>query len=166
MKYLTAPLIGLLITLASLLCPLLMLLALPFIRWDLVPSTGQWGTHPVIRGSLPRWLSWLETPDERLPGGLYEDTHRALYERWGKWVASYVWLGWRNRLHGLGYALGKPATFYDPEQLGLWEREEDGIWKYTAQLGPLRFVAGWGVYMKLDGSFWAVPVFSIKSRPQ
>jgi hypothetical protein len=67
---------------------------------------------------------------------------------------------------GLGYALGKPATFYDPEQVGLWEREEDGIWKYTAQLGPLRFVAGWGVYMKLDGTFWAVPVFSIKSRPQ
>ena len=38
MKYLPAPFTGLLITLASLLCPVLMLLALPFIRWDLVPS--------------------------------------------------------------------------------------------------------------------------------
>jgi hypothetical protein len=165
MKYLTAPLTGLLITLASLLCPVLMLLALPCIRWDDTPSTGQWGTHFVIRGSLPRWLSWLETPDERLPGGLYEESHLELYERYGKWVASYVWLGWRNRLHGLAYSLGHETTGYKPDDApqGLWERGDD--WQYVKQLGPLRFVAGWQIYALAD-RYWAVPVLSIKSRPQ
>lgn len=165
MKYITAPLTGLLITLASLLCPVLMLLALPFIRWDLVPSAGQWGTHPVVRGSLPGWLSWLETPDERLPGGLYEDAHRALYERCGKWLASYVWLGWRNRLHGLAYACGHETTGHKPgdEITGLWQRGD--VWQYVKQIGPLRFVVGYQIYALAD-RYWAAPVFSIKSRPQ
>lgn len=165
MKYLTATAAGLLITLASLLCPVLMLLALPFVRWDDHASPGQWGTHIVIRGSLPRWLAWLETPDERLPGGLYEEGHLELYERYGKWVASYVWLGWRNRLHGLAYACGHETSGYKPdsETTGLWERGD--VWQYVKQLGPLRFVAGWQIYCLTD-RYWAVPVCSIKSRPQ
>lgn len=165
MKYITTPLIGLLITLASLLCPAMVLLALPFVRWDDHETPGQWGTHSVIRGSLPRWLSWLETPDERLPGGLYEDAHRALYERYGKWLASYVWLGWRNRLHGLAYSTGKETTGYKPNDvpLGMWERGD--VWQYTKQLGPLRFVAGYQIYA-LAARYWAVPMCSIKWRPE
>lgn len=166
MRYVYIPLIGLLITLTSLLAPVLMLFALPFIRWDDYESPGQWGTHPVKRGSLPEWLSWLSSPDERLPGGLYEDAHRALYEKYGKWVASYVWLGWRNRMHGLAYACGEETTGYKPVDApsGLWER--DNIWQYTKKIGPFLFVAGFQIYYTLNQKFWAVPVCSIKYRPQ
>jgi cytochrome c oxidase assembly factor CtaG len=39
MSYIYAPLIGLIIMLLNLLAPVLALLALPFIRWDDVPTT-------------------------------------------------------------------------------------------------------------------------------
>jgi hypothetical protein len=162
MNYLFAPLIGLIIMVLNVFAPLLMLLALPFIKWDDKPTDG------VVRGDLPGWLSWLSTPDERLPGGLYEPAHLALYEKWGKWVASWYWLGVRNSLFGLSSYFGKDAIGYMPEMVamtGLWERPEDGVWQYGARLGSLKFACGYKVYKLLDGSFRAFPCFTVMNRP-
>lgn len=61
---------------ASLAAPTVMLLALPLIKWDEQPTKGtQYGLTPnpaIVRGDLPGWLSWLSTPDERLPGSTGE----------------------------------------------------------------------------------------------
>jgi hypothetical protein len=50
---------------------------------------------------LPRLARWLETHDEHdglLPGGLYEPTIRAAYDRHGWRWAAIQWL-WRNRAY-------------------------------------------------------------------
>lgn len=62
---------------------------------------------------------------------------------------------------GLAVFLGKPTTDYIPEEpMGFWER--DDIWRYSKKLGKLKFVTGYQVYRKLDKSFVAVPVFTLK----
>jgi len=161
MKYIITPLLGLFAALFGLLCPVLVLFTIPFIKWDKLPSSGSWGTHYTIRGDLPNWLSWFSTPDERLPGGLYERTVEEVFTKYGKTVCSYYWLGLRNRAMGLAVFLGKPTTDYIPEEpMGFWER--DDIWRYAKKLGKLKFVTGYQVYRKLDKSFVAVPVFTLK----
>ena len=62
MNYITAPLLGLLVTLLNLICPLLVLLALPFAKWDAEPSAALNVPLNIIRGDLPGWLLWLSTP--------------------------------------------------------------------------------------------------------
>lgn len=161
MKYLIAPLTSLLLTPVRLYAPVLMLLALPFIKWDKEPTLD--GSDLAIRGDLPGWLDWLSTPDERLPGGLYEPAHKALYERYGKWVASWYWLGIRNVMFGLSFKLGKPASaHFNDEPMGLVDYGD--IWQYRARLGILKLVCGYKVYTLKTG-LWAVPCFSIMSRP-
>lgn len=157
-----APLIGLVITILHLFAPLLMLLALPFIKWDKAPSTDRRG-DVAIRGDLPGWLSWLSTPDERLPGGLYEPEHKKLLNKYGKWFASWYWLGVRNALFGLAMAFRIPADSHIPDVRG-WYRSGK-VWQYSAQLGPIRFVMGYKVYRILDGSLWAAPCFTAMHRP-
>jgi len=157
MSYVYAPLIGLLVGLLSLTCPVLTLFALPFVRWD-----AEADEEGVIRGDLPAWLSWLSTPDERLPGGMYEAAHKELYLKYGKWVASWYWLGVRNRLFGLSGRLGIPAEEFIPDVRG-WYRK-GRVWQWSTQLGVTRFVVGYQVYRPLKGELYATPVFSIKLR--
>lgn len=176
MMYVFPPLMGLLITLLNLACPILVLFTLPFIKWDKTETLDREGRDPAIRGDLPRWLSWFSTPDERLPGGLYEDTVHAFYLKHGKLWCSWYWLGVRNCLMGMATALGKPTSDYIPEEpLGYWERGTgDGhIWRYAKHLftlnlpdKPIRiiFVCGYQVYKRLDGSFQAAPVFTVKRK--
>ena len=67
---------GLVLLLAGvfvLLCPPLSLLAVACARWDQDPTPDQWGTTPTRRGDLPRWAHWMQTMDERLPGGWIAD---------------------------------------------------------------------------------------------
>ena len=164
MKYITPPLQGLLVTFLNLLCPFLVPLALLFAKWEKEPSSARAGEEPAIRGDLPKWLSWFSTPDERLPGGMYEPTVAAMYEKRGKWLTSWYWLGVRNCLFGLALRLGKPTTDYIPDlPLGFWERGD--IWRYSVKLGPFKFLTGYKVYKLLDGSFKAAPCFSIMLRP-
>lgn len=161
MRYLYPPFVGLFLILLSLLCPVLVLLALPFAKWDAEPSSDHHGVGSVIRGDLPAWLSWLSTPDERLPGAMYEPTVSALHAKYGKWVTSWYWLGVRNCLMGLAVRLGKPTTDYIPESpLGFWQRGD--VWRYSVALGPLKFVTGYQVYKTLNDGFVAAPVFTIK----
>lgn len=162
MTYLYAPLIGLFITLLNILVPFIIPLLLPTVKWDKVPSTDRTG-NTTIRGDLPNWLSWFSTPDERLPGGLYEEDQRNKLAKYGKWFTSWYWLGIRNALFGLAIAVGKPATSYIPDERGFYKSGD--IWQYSIQLGPLRFVTGYKVYRLLNGEFWAAPCFTLMSRP-
>ena len=161
MMYLIPIIIGFLLTITSVVAPVLMLLALPFIRWDTESSTARDGST-TIRGDLPKWLSWLSTADERLPGGLYEDALLDVLTKHGKYVASWYWLGIRNRLFGLRFVFGKPATGYIPDVRG-WYQNGD-IWQYSNQVGIFRFVMGYKVYKLLDGSFLAGPVCTVMVR--
>jgi hypothetical protein len=72
MKYLYVPTAGLITSLLSLLAPIFVF-SMPFIRWDKELSTDRTG-YITVRGDLLKWLSWLSTHDERLPGGLYTCT--------------------------------------------------------------------------------------------
>jgi hypothetical protein len=160
-KYLYPTLTGLLLSLTSLVAPLLMLLALPFIKWDDEPSTARDGST-TIRGDLPNWLTWLSTPDERLPGGLYVAALNDVLAKHGKHIASWYWLGIRNRMFGLRMVFGKPATEYIPDVRG-WYQNGD-IWQYSKQVGIFRFAVGYKVYKLLDGSFLAGPVCTVMVR--
>lgn len=162
MKYIITPVIGLLLALVSLiLAPIGMLLAVWFIKWDKEPSNGSYNQNPTIRGDLPYFLKWFQTPDERFPGGLYEPTVADMLNKRGKIVTSYYWAGLRNQLMGLAAALGRTTEDYIPEQpLGFWER--GSIWRYSKNIGFAKFVCGWQVYRKADQSFLAVPVCTLK----
>jgi hypothetical protein len=140
----------------------LVIFTLPFIKWDKYPSLDRHNRDETIRGDLPNCISWFSTPDERLPGGLYEPTVRIIFDKYGKWFTSWYWLGIRNQAMTLAIKLGKPTTDYIPETLGYWER--DDIWRYAAQFGSIKFVVGYQVYRCLDGSFQAAPVFTLKRR--
>ena len=154
MKYLITPLVSLIVA------PIGMLVAVWFIKWDDTPTNGSYNQNPTIRGDLPYLLRWFQTPDERFPGGLYEPTVQGWLDSYGKYFCSYMWAGTRNQLMGLAAALGKPATDYIPEGNGFWER--DDIWRYSLPIGPIRIVAGWQVYRRLDMTFLAVPVLTLK----
>lgn len=139
MKYVLTPLVGFVLALVSLIVPPLVLPFLMwFARWDRDITRDIDGRFPLIRGDLPRWLAWFETPDERLPGGLYEPTVEKVYVVWGKWVCTYYWLGLRNRAFGLARAIGKPTTDYIPEGYGFWERGD--VWRHAGIMGLPRSV--------------------------
>lgn len=154
---------GLVITLLNLIAPVLALFAVPFIKWDTAPTFDRHGRDETIRGDLPGWLSWLSTPDERLPGGLYEPAHKALLEKWGRGFASWYWIGIRNALMGLSKAAGQETTGYATDEPGYWTRGE--LWKLRLDLGTFRMIIGYKVYRLLDGRYWAYPCATINHRP-
>lgn len=168
MTYLVAPLQGLLVLVLNLVAPILALMALPFIKWDGVISTQPQRSGPpvpTVMGDLPWWLSWFQTPDQRFPGDLAIPEVKATFDRWGKWVTSYVWMGFRNPLMGLAAWMGRETSAYVPYDVaGLWQRQDQfgHIWRYTLLLGSVRLCMGYNVYALLDGRFWAAPVFTAK----
>lgn len=122
----------------------------------------------VERKALPGWLWWWQTPDEPLPGGMYEPTVRGWYVKWGDYHCSVRWL-LRNRLYGLAWAFGKPADDYlDPVHGGIARRGD--LWRWWKQIGPFVLQVGWKVHRKdfdahwKDGPFWAVRFASIRLR--
>lgn len=144
----------------SLACPVVMLLALPFITWDKEPSVGSDGTWSVIRGRLPSFLADLETPDEHFPGGS-EPTLIWIYNHFGRYAASWYWAGTRNCLMTLAVRWGRPSSDYLDEEPNGWLERGD-IWRWSVALGPLKFVMGYQVYRMLDGSFRAAPIVTLK----
>ena len=63
--------------------------------------TRELGSVPPLR-RLPADQRWLETHDDPyLPAGLYEAQVRALYRRAGWALASWYWLGLRNRAYSV-----------------------------------------------------------------
>jgi hypothetical protein len=59
-------------------------------------KTTHFNQPDIQRYKLPSWLAWMETPDEHLPGGLYEPTHAKVYKYFGWIGASMYWLLLRN----------------------------------------------------------------------
>lgn len=82
----------------------------PLAFWALARKTSVKTTHfgqpDVQRYRLPSWLAWAETPDEHLPGGLYEPTVAKIYNRFGWVVCSLYWLLLRNVGQGLLWPRG------------------------------------------------------------
>lgn len=179
MKYIFTPLFGLLVTLFGFLAPLYMLVLVWFIRWDKAATYAnsrgpdEFDSSLIIRGDLPGIFKWAQTGDCRFPMGAYEPAEFAIYQKYGKMIASYHWCGWRNRAQGLSFMLGKPAIGHIPDpndktvdQTGWngnhFERSEDGVWKHLINCGFFRLEVGNQVYRKTDGSFVAVPLFTAR----
>lgn len=163
-----AGLVLLLAGIVVLLCPWLPLLAVALARWDATPSFGARDQHATIRGDVPRWLRWLQTSDERLPGGLYEPTVAGWLETRGRFWCSFMWIWWRNRAHGMRKLVDRPSTeaawhekfpIVDGRASGV---RTDGTWYWSRDIGPLRVVAGYRIYALLDGTYSAVPTATIK----
>lgn len=164
-RYLLTPVAGLTLALGSLvIAPIGMLFAVWFVKWDTEPSTGSYGEDPTvpltIRGDLPWWLSWFSTPDERCPCNTFEPDMMIMLAKYGKTFTTYWNLGIRNQLMGLAAAIGKPTTAYAPESVKNWNRGD--VWAISVPLGICRIVAGWQIYRKLDMTFLAVPVCTLK----
>lgn len=168
-KYVVPCLQAVLVFAFSLFAPVLSAAALPFIKWDAnaTPDSKRTSGSETVRGDLPAWLSWLTTPDERLPGGTYEATVKRLLDRLGKYATAYYWIGVRNRAHGLAYLFRKPMTNHfnamtDYKDLnGLLER--DGVWRFYWGLPfGFCFVAGYRSYHSDALGYYGTPVFTIK----
>lgn len=64
--------------------------------WIPVSIFAIWGKYP----------KWLLTPDDPVsPFGQYEPTVKKIYDKCGCYVGDLYWLGFRNTLYGLSYAL-------------------------------------------------------------
>lgn len=159
-----APTLGLLWFLLGLSAFIVAYPASYLIKWDKTESTGGGGEafSNTIRGDLPWWLNWYQTPDERFPGGMNEPTVVGWMFDYGKRVCSARWM-MRNRMMGLGKAIGYETSDYIPEGAGYWERI-DGTWRWAVHIGSFEYKIGHQVYKYLDGKFWAVPVLTLKRR--
>lgn len=151
------------------------LLAMPFaplvaiFQGRSISSEGR--VHPEVpRYALPRWLSWFQTPDEPMPGGLYEDAVYAAYAKGGRWWCATVWLA-RNSLFGLGRLFAWPASGYIDAAEGLVEGA-DGLWRWQGTWGPLKMQTGRKVYRAdfvadyLTGPLVSVPFFTVRRAHQ
>jgi hypothetical protein len=171
----------------ALLCELVGLLSMPIVplacalaclKRDSVPTQGSWGTGTnvadvgpfVHRADLPMFFAWLGTPDERLPGGLYEPDVREWFAGWGFWACSVLWL-WRNRAYQFGYWLGRPADEYLQAVPGR-VATMPGIWRWQKDFGPVRIGTGWKCMRQTVGiaevrdPLVAVPFISIRKKPR
>jgi len=147
--------------LALLLVPALVLLSLLFAQRGAEGPDSQGQHADVRRGRLPAGLWWLETPDERLPGGTYEPTVWRTYTLFGWYACALYWLGWRNQLHGLGFSFRKRLSVPWSLRRGYF-RNAEGLWWARLGLGPLPFELklGWRQYI-VQGELWAVPCCTV-----
>jgi hypothetical protein len=160
MRYITVPLQGLLLIILSIIAPILVIFTIPFIKWDKEISTQPQRTLPP-----PKWLSWFQTPDNRLPGDLAIPEVMSVFQKYGKWVTSWYWMGLRNQVMGLAVWMGEQTSDYAPENVeGLWERTDiyGTVWKYTKTIGKIKFITGYKVYAMLDGTFRSAPTLGLK----
>lgn len=171
LKYLLTPIAGL--TLGVISFPLGffgMFVLAPLIKWDDKPSLGSYPTdltikhNFIIRGDLPAGVPrWWQPPDERWPGPMYEPEMERVYLKYGRVIASWYNGAIRNQMMGLAAVLGKPTTDYAPEVTsGFWQRGD--VWVLTIPFIFVKFVFGWQIYRRLDDTFLAVPVGTIKRK--
>lgn len=107
------------------------------------------------------------TPDELMPGGLYEMAILRTYLAWSsQWWTATNWL-WRNAGYGVAWHYGRWASAYlDLTADGYVER--NGLWRWQKTFGPVKFMAGWKVHRSdylasaVNGPFWAIPFVSIR----
>jgi hypothetical protein len=160
MKYARPVLIALLIMLLDPLAPLLVLLALPFAKWDDAPSLDSNGKGLTIRGDLPAWASWLGTPNERLPGGTYEPAVTNVLQTFGRFWCSWYWLGLRNRWYGIAATFAVPLGVPWGVAPGYYEDGELWWLRYPLFGNRLQFKAGYRQYFT-NGAWVGVPACTI-----
>ena len=151
------------------LAPLIVPILLLFARETNV-KTNHYGQPQVKRYRLPRWAAFAETPDEHLPGGLYEPTQLKIYERFGWFIASWYWLAWRNVGHRMRWDKGF-AVPSNIRQLSAEEQAKYGIWKTRETYGPFVLIRGYQVKNDWFGEYsdnglWAVPQLTIRLASQ
>lgn len=121
----------------------------------------------VPRWFLPKWLWWFQTPDELMPGAMYEPT----VVNWLKFGQIYTATLWmlRNRVYGLSWTFGRPASGYlDPVNGKVVTAEN--LWRFSTTFGPFYFGCGWKVHRKdfdahwQTGPFWAIPFITIRIK--
>jgi len=166
LKYILTPIAGLTLAIISIPLGLIwMTLFVWFIKKDKEPSLGSYPTdleikhNFIIRGDLPKLLQWGQPVDDRFPGPMYEPAIEKVYLKYGFTAASWYNGAIRNQMFGLAAAIGKPTIDYAPE-LDNWKR--DDVWAFTIHLVICKFIGGWQIYKKLDGTFIAVPVGTLK----
>jgi len=140
--------------------PVAVLVAVPFARWDTMPSTDSAGVCPTLRGDLPRWASWLGTPNERLPGGTYEPAVASVLERFGRSCCAWYWLAMRNQLYGLSAVASGPISGPWPSEPGYYENGDYWWLRRPILWGRLTFKAGYRAYF-VNGAWIAVPALTI-----
>lgn len=175
------PMMGLIVgILSKFICPFAVAIGLIGVRfrllgggWDSEPTQdGEGSRNFCIHGSMPFGFRWTETIDKRLPGDFHELALAEWYdrgERWfsgfGKYLASWYWLGTRNTAMTLSARLGHEASGYLAETDG-YQCLSCGTWRYCKRFGPLQFVFGyivWGVDIPGGGKYYpAGPSYSIK----
>ncbi len=124
----------------------------------------------VQRYKLHTFLRWMETPDELLPGGLYEPQVFSVYKKWGWFITAWVWIGTRNTGQGIMWNQGKEVSARMSE-LSDHEKDAAGIYQKERIFLGLKFISGWKVVhdvykTKTNGGFWAVPRFTVRLASQ
>ena len=120
----------------------------------------------VQRYRLPKWARWAESPDEHLPGGLYEPTVKTIYDSLGWFFTSVYWIGWRNCGNGIVWGLGHevPKKIKDMNET---EQKLYGVWRTEKTLWKFKFIYGWETTRdwhstKTKRGIWATPHFTIR----
>lgn len=137
----------------------------PFVPMD---AAGQLGPALQIRrGRLPPEYADYETPDEALPGGLYEQRVLDKLLNDGPEACAFYWLGLRNRAHGYAMRFAKPAAHHWTSAEGRQEQGEgeNAIWIERKLYFGGRFerLRGYRVYSRDNGvTFYATPVWTYK----
>lgn len=120
--------------------------------------TSHYGQDPSMqRYRLPKILSFMETPDEDLAGGMYEPTVKNIYDKFGAYLCSVYWIGFRNQSQGLLWRYGKEVDedFYrDHKKWNNGEsvshiyyewKNDNGLNEITWNLGLFKVVFGWEI---------------------
>ena len=130
----------------------------------------------LVNARLRSFWWWLETPDDLLsPYGLYEPTVYKIYNKCGKFIGDWYWLGIRNQAQGFLWKFGKPT----PKRFREMTEEEIiqyGVWEKRFTCGKIALIAGWEhahnkyrLYMKELGywtPYWAIPRVAIKFKEE
>lgn len=135
-------------------------------------KTTHYGQPDIQRFVLPWWLEWAGTPDEHLPGAMYEPTVKKLYDKFGWYWTSVYWIGWRNPGNGIVWDDGREV----PKKIKVMteaEMAEHGVWRKTKVWGRLKVMYGWETVRDWYGTktpkgedgfggWWAVPHFTVR----
>lgn len=115
------------------------------------------------------------TPDELMPGGLYEQAILRTYLAWSsRWWTATNWL-WRNSGYGVAWHYGSPTYGYlDLKTDGFvdrapsWYSSKRYLWRWQKTFGPVKFMAGWKVHRRdylataTEGPYLAIPFVSVR----
>ncbi len=161
-----------------------------FLLWKVIAITNLWliailvlfarktdikslhkNQRDIPRRIFPDWLFFMSSPDEHLPGGMYEKTIAEYYDKYGYFITAVIWTGVRNAGQGILWDYGMELPKY-PQHLSDAELAALGYFKRIKKVGPFAVISGFTVRpdnyktkIKNNG-VWATPTFSIRMWKQ